>query len=85
MSSYSTLGRIIKVTQEVIDYRRWIKEKWGGKAPPAPEPGETSLLGVCHLRTLAPRVAVPLSPSVVTVRLRKCLVFCNVRVCSHEI
>lgn len=44
MSSRSTLGRIIKVTQEVIDYRRWIKEKWGGKAPPAPEPGETSLL-----------------------------------------
>uniref|UniRef100_A0A8C9K2I9 Terminal nucleotidyltransferase 4A n=1 Tax=Panthera tigris altaica TaxID=74533 RepID=A0A8C9K2I9_PANTA len=42
--SESTLGRIIKVTQEVIDYRRWIKEKWGGKAPPAPEPGETSLL-----------------------------------------
>ncbi|XP_029796950.1 terminal nucleotidyltransferase 4A isoform X2 [Suricata suricatta] len=36
--SESTLGRIIKVTQEVIDYRRWIKEKWGGKAPPAPEP-----------------------------------------------
>nr|XP_021558193.1 non-canonical poly(A) RNA polymerase PAPD7 isoform X3 [Neomonachus schauinslandi] len=35
--SESTLGRIIKVTQEVIDYRRWIKEKWGGKAPPAPE------------------------------------------------
>ncbi|XP_045298446.1 terminal nucleotidyltransferase 4A isoform X2 [Leopardus geoffroyi] len=38
--SESTLGRIIKVTQEVIDYRRWIKEKWGGKAPPAPEPDD---------------------------------------------
>ncbi|XP_044298862.1 terminal nucleotidyltransferase 4A isoform X2 [Varanus komodoensis] len=25
----STLGRIIKVTQEVIDYRAWIKKKWG--------------------------------------------------------
>uniref|UniRef100_A0A5F8A3Q4 Terminal nucleotidyltransferase 4A n=2 Tax=Macaca TaxID=9539 RepID=A0A5F8A3Q4_MACMU len=32
----STLGRIIKVTQEVIDYRRWIKEKWGSKAHPSP-------------------------------------------------
>ncbi|XP_055515160.1 terminal nucleotidyltransferase 4A isoform X2 [Leucoraja erinacea] len=27
--SESTLGRIIKVTQEVIDYREWIKKKWG--------------------------------------------------------
>ncbi|XP_040833324.1 terminal nucleotidyltransferase 4A isoform X2 [Ochotona curzoniae] len=35
--SESTLGRIIKVTQEVIDYRRWIKEKWGGRAHPTPE------------------------------------------------
>lgn len=35
--SESTLGRIIKVTQEVIDYRRWIKEKWGSKAHPAPD------------------------------------------------
>ncbi|KAG8512359.1 Terminal nucleotidyltransferase 4A [Galemys pyrenaicus] len=35
--SESTLGRIIKVTQEVIDYRRWIKEKWGGKVPPGPD------------------------------------------------
>ncbi|XP_037385524.1 terminal nucleotidyltransferase 4A isoform X2 [Talpa occidentalis] len=35
--SESTLGRIIKVTQEVIDYRRWIKEKWGGKTPPGPD------------------------------------------------
>ena len=25
------------MTQEVIDYRRWIKEKWGGKAPPVTE------------------------------------------------
>ncbi|GAB5567385.1 terminal nucleotidyltransferase 4A isoform X2 [Prionailurus iriomotensis] len=40
MSDLRTLGRIIKVTQEVIDYRRWIKEKWGGKAPPAPEPDD---------------------------------------------
>ncbi|MEE6465544.1 hypothetical protein FKM82_006590 [Ascaphus truei] len=29
--SESTLGRIIKVTQEVINYRDWIKEKWGSK------------------------------------------------------
>uniref|UniRef100_W5MQH5 Terminal nucleotidyltransferase 4A n=1 Tax=Lepisosteus oculatus TaxID=7918 RepID=W5MQH5_LEPOC len=29
--SESTLGRIIKVTQEVIDYREWIIKKWGGK------------------------------------------------------
>ncbi|KAK7124836.1 hypothetical protein R3I94_019030 [Phoxinus phoxinus] len=28
--SDSTLGRIIKVTQEVIDYREWIIKKWGG-------------------------------------------------------
>ncbi|KAM9253549.1 terminal nucleotidyltransferase 4A isoform 2-T2 [Dugong dugon] len=35
--SESTLGRIIKVTQEVIDYRRWIKEKWGGRVSPSPE------------------------------------------------
>ncbi|KAM9434454.1 terminal nucleotidyltransferase 4A isoform 2-T2 [Clarias gariepinus] len=27
----STLGRIIKVTQEVIDYREWIASKWGSK------------------------------------------------------
>ncbi|XP_053570495.1 terminal nucleotidyltransferase 4A [Bombina bombina] len=27
----STLGRIIKVTQEVIDYRDWIMKKWGDK------------------------------------------------------
>ncbi|XP_030645237.1 terminal nucleotidyltransferase 4A [Chanos chanos] len=27
----STLGRIIKVTQDVIDYREWIKQKWGGR------------------------------------------------------
>lgn len=27
----SILGRIIKVIQEVIDYWRWIKEKWGSK------------------------------------------------------
>ncbi|XP_064876444.1 terminal nucleotidyltransferase 4A isoform X3 [Oncorhynchus nerka] len=27
----SALGRIIKVTQEVIDYREWIMTKWGGR------------------------------------------------------
>lgn len=37
---YSTLGRIIKVTQEVIDYRRWIKEKWGSRVHTAPDLGE---------------------------------------------
>lgn len=36
----STLGRIIKVTQEVIDYRRWIKEKWGSRILPSPDLGE---------------------------------------------
>ncbi|XP_063144175.1 terminal nucleotidyltransferase 4A isoform X1 [Rattus norvegicus] len=35
--SESTLGRIIKVTQEVIDYRRWIKEKWGSRIVPSPD------------------------------------------------
>lgn len=35
--SESTLGRIVKVTQEVIDYRRWIKEKWGSRAHAAPD------------------------------------------------
>ncbi|XP_005407126.2 PREDICTED: non-canonical poly(A) RNA polymerase PAPD7 isoform X1 [Chinchilla lanigera] len=35
--SESTLGRIIKVTQEVIDYRRWIKEKWGSRVHPLPD------------------------------------------------
>ncbi|KAM9095787.1 terminal nucleotidyltransferase 4A isoform X1 [Sarcophilus harrisii] len=35
--SESTLGRIIKVTQEVIDYRGWIKEKWGNKINLSPE------------------------------------------------
>uniref|UniRef100_A0A667X7F9 Terminal nucleotidyltransferase 4A n=1 Tax=Myripristis murdjan TaxID=586833 RepID=A0A667X7F9_9TELE len=29
--SESTLGRIIRLTQEVIDYREWIIKKWGGK------------------------------------------------------
>ncbi|MGH0139730.1 UNVERIFIED_CONTAM: hypothetical protein FKN15_072679 [Acipenser sinensis] len=32
--SESTLGRIIKVTQEVIDYREWIIKKWGGRSSP---------------------------------------------------
>lgn len=27
----STLGRIIKLTQQVIDYREWIIKKWGGR------------------------------------------------------
>ncbi|XP_048418280.1 terminal nucleotidyltransferase 4A isoform X4 [Stegostoma tigrinum] len=36
--SESTLGRIIKVTQEVIDYREWIKKKWGtGKILGSPD------------------------------------------------
>ncbi|XP_075068854.1 terminal nucleotidyltransferase 4A [Mixophyes fleayi] len=29
--SESTLGRIIKITQEVIDYREWIRKNWGSK------------------------------------------------------
>ncbi|KAG2465182.1 PAPD7 polymerase, partial [Polypterus senegalus] len=32
--SESTLGRIIKVTQEVINYREWIIKKWGGRNSP---------------------------------------------------
>ena len=28
------------MTQEVIDYRTWIKEKWGGRVHAAPDPGE---------------------------------------------
>ncbi|XP_019396841.1 PREDICTED: non-canonical poly(A) RNA polymerase PAPD7 isoform X1 [Crocodylus porosus] len=35
--SESTLGRIIKVTQEVIDYRAWIKKKWGSKVNLSPD------------------------------------------------
>ncbi|TNN66956.1 Non-canonical poly(A) RNA polymerase PAPD7 [Liparis tanakae] len=42
----TTLGRIIRLTQEVIDYREWIIKKWGGRdnracppKEPAPEPG----------------------------------------------
>ncbi|XP_074843975.1 terminal nucleotidyltransferase 4A isoform X2 [Carettochelys insculpta] len=35
--SESTLGRIIKVTQEVVDYRAWIKKTWGGKSSPSPD------------------------------------------------
>lgn len=43
----STLGRIVKVTQEVIDYRRWIKEKWGSRARPAPDLGEPPAPAPC--------------------------------------
>ncbi|XP_034016990.1 terminal nucleotidyltransferase 4A [Thalassophryne amazonica] len=32
--SESTLGRIIRLTQEVIDYREWIIKKWGGRDLP---------------------------------------------------
>ncbi|XP_070603126.1 terminal nucleotidyltransferase 4A isoform X2 [Erythrolamprus reginae] len=35
--SESTLGRIIKVTEEVIDYRAWIKKTWGNKANFSPD------------------------------------------------
>ncbi|KAJ6661372.1 hypothetical protein lerEdw1_015000 [Lerista edwardsae] len=35
--SESTLGRIIKVTQKVIDYRAWIKNKWRSKANLSPD------------------------------------------------
>ncbi|XP_038155707.1 terminal nucleotidyltransferase 4A isoform X1 [Cyprinodon tularosa] len=33
----STLGRIIRLTQEVIEYREWIINKWGGKDSPQVE------------------------------------------------
>lgn len=46
-SCCSTLGRIIKVTQEVIDYRAWIKEKWGGRAHAPPDAGERPAQGRC--------------------------------------
>ncbi|KAM9838834.1 terminal nucleotidyltransferase 4A [Aulostomus maculatus] len=44
--SESTLGRIIRLTQEVIDYREWIIKKWGvrdqartdNRVPPPKEP-----------------------------------------------
>ncbi|XP_063042150.1 terminal nucleotidyltransferase 4A isoform X2 [Engraulis encrasicolus] len=51
----STLGRIIRVTQEVIDYREWIVHKWGGRAErnngllhkdPVVDVDAASLLGV---------------------------------------
>lgn len=29
----STLGRIIRLTEEVIKYREWIIERWGGRDP----------------------------------------------------
>jgi len=31
LSLSTTLGRIIRLTQEVIDYREWIIKKWGGR------------------------------------------------------
>uniref|UniRef100_A0A3B5KT33 Terminal nucleotidyltransferase 4A n=1 Tax=Xiphophorus couchianus TaxID=32473 RepID=A0A3B5KT33_9TELE len=31
-----TLGRIIRLTQEVIEYREWIIKKWGGSSPKEP-------------------------------------------------
>ncbi|XP_063778840.1 terminal nucleotidyltransferase 4A [Pseudophryne corroboree] len=34
--SESTLGRIIKITQEVLDYRAWIRMKWGSKMVSSP-------------------------------------------------
>lgn len=43
--SYSTLGRIIRLTQEVIDYREWIIKKWGGK-----DSVQTDNRGTNHLR-----------------------------------
>lgn len=33
----STLGRIIRLTQEVIDYREWIIKKWGGRDVTRPD------------------------------------------------
>uniref|UniRef100_H3BZY2 Terminal nucleotidyltransferase 4A n=1 Tax=Tetraodon nigroviridis TaxID=99883 RepID=H3BZY2_TETNG len=44
--SESTLGRIIRLTQEVIEYREWIIKKWGGRdvtsrgSPPKPPVSE---------------------------------------------
>uniref|UniRef100_A0A674MME1 Terminal nucleotidyltransferase 4A n=1 Tax=Takifugu rubripes TaxID=31033 RepID=A0A674MME1_TAKRU len=35
--SESTLGRIIRLTQEVIDYREWIIKKWGGRDATRPD------------------------------------------------
>uniref|UniRef100_A0A3P9J2E5 Terminal nucleotidyltransferase 4A n=1 Tax=Oryzias latipes TaxID=8090 RepID=A0A3P9J2E5_ORYLA len=44
----STLGRIIRLTQEVIDYREWIIKKWGGK-----DSVQTDNRGTNHLRFCA--------------------------------
>ncbi|XP_070213845.1 LOW QUALITY PROTEIN: terminal nucleotidyltransferase 4A [Bos mutus] len=71
--SESTLGRIIKVTQEVIDYRTWIKEKWGGRVHAAPDPDNrvktAERMGTCEgdqpprrdpEPPLGPRLTLPL-------------------------
>lgn len=64
---YSTLGRIIKVTQEVIDYRHWIKEKWGSKVHVAPDLGEGN--PSCPLSR--PPHILPGSPALVTAHMQK--------------
>uniref|UniRef100_A0A3Q2TIX9 Terminal nucleotidyltransferase 4A n=1 Tax=Fundulus heteroclitus TaxID=8078 RepID=A0A3Q2TIX9_FUNHE len=38
----STLGRIIRLTQEVIEYREWIIKRWGGKDSPHQTDGRAS-------------------------------------------
>uniref|UniRef100_A0A674DPU7 Terminal nucleotidyltransferase 4A n=1 Tax=Salmo trutta TaxID=8032 RepID=A0A674DPU7_SALTR len=44
----SSLGRIIKVTQEVIDYREWILTKWGGRHLARMESqGKSSVCNLC--------------------------------------
>ena len=37
------------MTQEVIDYRTWIKEKWGGRVHAAPDPGERPPPAALHV------------------------------------
>lgn len=36
LSSHSILGRIIRVTQEVVEYRDWISAQWGQKSSNEP-------------------------------------------------
>lgn len=69
----STLGRIIKVTQEVIDYRRWIKEKWGSRILPSPELGER--LTQCEAWPSVPLAQKHLLPSCRLLKPRKWFLF----------
>ena len=53
--SCSTLGRILRLTQEVIDYREWIIKKWGGR-----HLARTESRGETHCSSTAAHTASPL-------------------------